>query len=105
MCGRGRPQVGLNDLSAAAWSSLAGVADPNKTDRTRFGIYLGSGEGEQDFDTMTFLISAGFKKENYAVDFSKFIKMGVRHFDPAGEYEQEMHTTPGHLADHFDLQG
>ena len=58
--------------AAAAQQALshAGVADPGKTDRSRFGIYLGSGEGVQDFDTMTRLISAGFKKENYTVDFS-----------------------------------
>src|ERR1022692_337326 len=86
--------------AAAAQQALdhAGVADPGKTDRGRFGIYLGSGEGVQDFNTMTRLISAGFKKDNYSVDFPTFIKMGISGFDPAGEYEQEMHTTPGHLA-------
>src|SRR5712691_1099388 len=58
--------------AAAAQQALdnAGVADPSKTDRTRFGVYLGCGEGVQDFDAMTYLISAGFKKENYSVDFS-----------------------------------
>src|SRR5438094_519146 len=34
-----------------------------------------------------------------------FIRGGLVRFHPGAEYEQEMHTTPGHLAEYFDLEG
>ena len=102
-------EAGPNARFAAAAAAQAledgGVLDPTKTDRTRFGVYLGSGEGIQDFPQMTKLLSASFKKENFGIDSGKFIKLGLVTFDPEEEREQEMHTTPGHLADYFDLEG
>jgi 3-oxoacyl-[acyl-carrier-protein] synthase II len=93
--------------AAAAAQALhdANLLDGAKVDRTRFGVYLGSGEGVQDFPGMTRHISAAFKKENYSVNSEIFIKLGTAHYDPLKEYEQELHTTPGHLAEHFDLEG
>ncbi|MSQ92956.1 MAG: beta-ketoacyl-[acyl-carrier-protein] synthase family protein [Gemmataceae bacterium] len=93
--------------AAAAVQALrdGNLLDGAKVDRTRFGVYLGSGEGVQDFPGMTRHISAAFKKENYSVNSEIFIKLGTAHYDPLTEYEQEMHTTPGHLAEHFDLEG
>ncbi len=93
--------------AAAAAQALgdANLLDGAKVDRTRLGVYLGSGEGVQDFPRMARFISASFQKENYLVESSTFIKLGTAGFDPEAEYEQEMHTTPGHLAEHFDLGG
>lgn len=93
--------------AAAAQQALqdAGVLDDNRIDRTRFGVYLGSGEGIQDFGHMTTLISAGYSDASRKVDASEFIRRGLQRFEREREYEQEMHTTPGHLADHFDLEG
>jgi 3-oxoacyl-[acyl-carrier-protein] synthase II len=93
--------------AAAAQQAIqdAGLLDNSKVDRTRFGVYLGSGEGIQDFNIMTTLISAGYREEKRAVDSSEFIRRGVTRFEREREYEQEMHTTPGHLASHFDLEG
>jgi 3-oxoacyl-[acyl-carrier-protein] synthase II len=93
--------------AAAAQQALqdANLLAEGKVDRTRFGVYLGSGEGIQDFEHMTTLISAGFRQETNAVDTSEFIRLGIDRFDAKREYEQEMHTTPGHLADYFDLEG
>ncbi len=93
--------------AAAAQQALqdAGLLDNAKVDRTRIGVYLGSGEGIQNFDHMATLISAGFCPEKNAVDSSEFIRRGVARFSREHEYEQEMHTTPGHLADYFDLEG
>lgn len=93
--------------AAAAQQALqdAGVLEGATIDRTRFGVYLGSGEGIQNFDHMTTLISAGYSPETKVVDSSEFIRRGVTRFNRAHEYEQEMHTTPGHLAEYFDLEG
>lgn len=93
--------------AAAAAQALrdANLLESTTVDRTRFGVYLGSGEGVQDFPRMARFISASFQKEGYRVDPSTFIKLGTTQFDPQDEYEQEMHTTPGHLAEHFDLEG
>jgi 3-oxoacyl-[acyl-carrier-protein] synthase II len=93
--------------AAAAQQALddAGLSGAATVDRTRFGVYLGSGEGIQDFDHMATLISAGFQKEKNVVDSSIFIKLGIGRFHAQREYEQEMHTTPGHLAAYFDLEG
>src|SRR5262245_12955201 len=46
--------------AAAAQQAIAdaGLLDDGKVDRTHFGVYLGSGEGIQDFGHMTELISA-----------------------------------------------
>ncbi|MSU79037.1 MAG: beta-ketoacyl-[acyl-carrier-protein] synthase family protein [Gemmataceae bacterium] len=85
--------------------SDAGLLDNMKVDRTRFGVYLGSGEGIQDWSIMTELMSAAYVPETMTVDPSEFIRRGINRFTAAHEYEQEMHTTPGHLADYFDLQG
>jgi 3-oxoacyl-[acyl-carrier-protein] synthase II len=81
------------------------LLDNAKVDRTRFGVYLGSGEGSQDFDRMSALTSAGFHPETNTVDPAVFMRLGLERFHIEREYEQEMHTTPGHLAEHFDLEG
>ena len=101
--------AGPNARFAAAATSLAlqdgGLLDDSKIDRTRLGVYLGCGEGIQDFPHMTRLIAASFQKENYGIKSDTFITLGLKEFDAQQEYEQEMHTTPGHLADYFDLEG
>jgi len=93
--------------AAAAQQALTdgGLVDNAKVDRTRLGVYLGCGEGIQDFNHMTALISAAYRPEKNAVEPSDFIRRGLTRFEPRHEYEQEMHTTPGHLADYFDLEG
>ncbi len=101
--------AGSNARFAAAASAQAlqdaNLLDNLKVDRTRLGVYLGCGEGAQNFPTMTVLLAASFQKENYGIHSDTFIRMGLTQFEREEEYEQEMHTTPGHLADHFDLQG
>jgi 3-oxoacyl-[acyl-carrier-protein] synthase II len=93
--------------AAAAAQALkdAGVLDDSRIDRTRFGVYLGSGEGVQDFPHMTQMLAASYRTDDRSIRSDIFIKMGLEQFDAQQEYEQEMHTTPGHLADHFDLEG
>lgn len=100
---------GANSRFAAAAAQQA-LADANlidnaKVDRTRCGVYLGSGEGIQDFHNLVYLIGQNYREDTRDVDATGFIKGGLERFHKGREYEQELHTTPAHLADYFDLQG
>jgi 3-oxoacyl-[acyl-carrier-protein] synthase II len=93
--------------AAAAQQALAdaGLLDRPGVDRTRFGVYLGSGEGIQDFHHLISLVAQSYRPERRDVDAVAFARGGLRDFHPGQEFEQEPHTTPAHLAAAFDLQG
>jgi 3-oxoacyl-[acyl-carrier-protein] synthase II len=80
----------------------SGVAETIK-DPTRFGVYLGSGEGNQDFMTFSRMMAAAMKDGEY--DASKFIATGLELLDPAMELEQEPNMPAAHLATMFNAQG
>jgi 3-oxoacyl-[acyl-carrier-protein] synthase II len=77
---------------------LGSIADP-----TRFGVYLGSGEGNQDFLTFSKMMSAALVDGPY--DASKFIAAGLALLNPATELEQEPNMPAAHLATMFNAQG
>jgi 3-oxoacyl-[acyl-carrier-protein] synthase II len=91
---------------AAAKQALedAGLLDNERVDRTRAGVYLGSGEGIQDFYNLVSVIGRSLD-ESLRVSVSKFTAWGLNEFHPGREYEQELHTTTGHVAEYFNLQG
>jgi 3-oxoacyl-[acyl-carrier-protein] synthase II len=93
--------------AAAAQQALAdaGLLDDGKVDRMRFGVYLGSGEGIQDFHHLVSLVAQTYEPERRDVDTAAFARGGLREFHPGREFEQELHTTPAHLASYFNLQG
>jgi 3-oxoacyl-[acyl-carrier-protein] synthase II len=93
--------------AAAAKQALAdaGLLDDPEVDRTRFGVYLGCGEGIQDFHHLVSLVAQSYRPERRAVDTAAFARGGLSEFHPGREFEQELHTTPAHLASYFDLQG
>jgi 3-oxoacyl-[acyl-carrier-protein] synthase II len=101
--------AGSNSRLAAAAAQQAmedaGLLDDARVDRTRFGVYLGSGEGIQDFHNFVSLIGENYQPPSHSVNTTGFIKGGLARFHPGAEYEQEMHTTPGHLANYYDLEG
>ncbi len=80
----------------------SGVMD-SITDPTRFGVYMGSGEGNQDFMTFSRMMSAALAGGQY--DASKFIAAGLQFLDPAAELEQEPNMPAAHLATMFNAQG
>ena len=92
---------------AAAKQALedAGLLDAAQVDRTRFGIYLGSGEGVHDFPHLVTAVKRAYRPDTRRVDASTFFAIGLKEFDAKREQELEMHTTPAHLADAFDLEG
>jgi 3-oxoacyl-[acyl-carrier-protein] synthase II len=98
-----------NSRFAAAASQLAladaGIFEDARIDRTRFGVYIGTGEGIQDFHRLIGLLAASYRPEQRSVDDRVIIGRGLRLLHPAREFEQELHTSPAHLADYFNLQG
>lgn len=77
---------------------LEGPLDP-----TRLGVYLGSGEGSQDFISFTQMITAAL--EGGSFDLAKFTKKGLEILNPTVELEQEPNMPAGHLAAMFNAQG
>ena len=73
------------------------------TDPRRFGVYLGSGEGNQDFDTFSRMMIAALADGTY--DVAKFVAAGLEMLDPSKELEQEPNMPAAHLASLFDAQG
>src|SRR6056297_293455 len=80
----------------------SGVLDTIK-DPVRFGVYLGSGEGNQDFDTFSRMMMAALADGTY--DVAKFVAAGLEMLDPSKELEQEPNMPAAHLASLFDAQG
>jgi len=77
--------------------------DLDKLDPARFGVYLGSGEGGQDFDRFTEMMLAGLEGRN--LDLAKFTQRGLEILNPISEMEQEPNMPAGHLASLFNCQG
>ncbi|KAA5547190.1 beta-ketoacyl-[acyl-carrier-protein] synthase family protein [Roseiconus nitratireducens] len=80
----------------------SGVMD-SISDPVRFGVYLGSGEGNQDFAVFSTMMTAALVDGEY--DASKFIAKGLELLDPAKELEQEPNMPAAHLATLFNAQG
>jgi 3-oxoacyl-[acyl-carrier-protein] synthase II len=94
---------------AAAATQLAladaGLADAPGVDRSRIGIYLGIGEGTQDFDVVIGLVARSYRREQNVVDPPTLFRHGLSDYNPLWEYEQELHNAAAHLADYFGLEG
>jgi 3-oxoacyl-[acyl-carrier-protein] synthase II len=80
----------------------AGLADA-RLDPTRFGVYLGCGEGQQDFDRFTRMMVAALDGDQ--LNIAKFTQIGMEILHPLSELEQEPNMPAGHLASLFNAQG
>ena len=72
-------------------------------DPTRFGVYLGSGEGTQDFDSFSKMMMAGIGEDGF--DMDRFTDCGKEILDPVLELEQEPNIPSGLLAGMFGAEG
>ncbi|QDT67131.1 3-oxoacyl-[acyl-carrier-protein] synthase 2 [Planctomycetes bacterium MalM25] len=79
-------------------SGVAGTVEP-----TRMGVYLGAGEGQQDFDSFSRMMTLAM--EGGELDVARFVEEGVKQLDPQLELEQEPNMPAGYLAAMFDAQG
>lgn len=80
----------------------SGILDA-KLDPTRIGVYLGCGEGAQDFTSFTQMMTAALTPDG--LDLAAFAKKGLEILNPAAEIEQEPNMPAGYVAGMFDLQG
>ncbi|TWU29865.1 beta-ketoacyl-[acyl-carrier-protein] synthase family protein [Bythopirellula polymerisocia] len=83
---------------AMAESGVLGTVEP-----TRFGVYLGAGEGSQDFFNFSQMMTAAVQGGD--LDMHAFVTEGLKILDPQAELEQEPNMPVGYLAGMFDAQG
>lgn len=79
-------------------SGIVGTVTPQ-----RLGVYLGAGEGQQDFDAFSRMMVSALKKGEF--DLGTFVRQGLDELDPQLELEQEPNMPAGYLATMFDAQG
>jgi 3-oxoacyl-[acyl-carrier-protein] synthase II len=78
--------------------------DTSRLDPTRLGVYLGSGEGQQDFNRFTQMMVSGIAS-GPGFDLARFTRTGLELLHPITELEQEPNMPVGHLASLFGAQG
>ena len=82
----------------------SGILNCSTLDPTRFGVYLGAGEGAQDFNIFMNIIARS-RTEDGDCDVAEFARLGLEHLHPQVELEQEPNMTAAHLASLFNAQG
>src|SRR5439155_4627400 len=80
----------------------SGILD-SSLDPTRIGVYLGCGEGSQDFTSFSHMMTAALNPDG--VDLAAFAKTGLEILNPVAEIEQEPNMPAGYVAGLFNLQG
>ncbi len=94
---------GRNTLLALAAAAQAieqsGLLEHEGRDARRFGVYLGAGEGQQDFPGFVDLIYRSNSGDK--VDTSLFTQLGLGLLDRLKEEEQEPGIPAGHVASAF----
>jgi 3-oxoacyl-[acyl-carrier-protein] synthase II len=97
-----------NTVFALAAAKMAydqsGLADYHALDPARFGVYLGSGEGQQDFLRFVDLVHRASKGGD-KVRTDEFTRVGITSLHAVKESEQEPGTPAGHLASYFGARG
>ena len=81
----------------------SGLLGSKGLDPARFGVYLGSGEGQQDFPRFVSLVHSS--SQGGKVDTATFTRRGLQELHAIKEAEQEPGTPAGHLASLFGARG
>jgi len=79
-------------------SGVLGTVEPMK-----FGVYLGAGEGQQDFMRFSKMMAAAVAEGDLSL--KAFVETGLELLDPKAELEQEPNMPSGYLAGMFNAQG
>ena len=90
-------------LAAATLAMRDAGLDDHRLDRERFGVYLGSGEGQQDFGRFVDLVHRSSRDGR--VDTQRFTSLGMDLLHPTREDDQEPGKPAGHLAAVFGAGG
>jgi len=81
----------------------SGLNDLTGLDPSTMGVYLGAGEGAQDFKLFMGLIAQS--RQGEGCDLEAFARLGMEQLHAQQELEQEPNMTAGHLASLFNAQG
>jgi len=85
-----------------AWNQSR-LGECDALDRSRLGIYLGSGEGSLDFENFTSLLVDAWRDGH--VDTVRWGELAFQRMDLYRETEQESNMVVAHLASQFDVRG
>ena len=77
-------------IGAAKKAMADSGLQPGDVDPTRFGVYTGSGEGQQDFDRFTEMMVAALS--GASLDLASFTRRGLEILHPVQELEQLDHA-------------
>jgi 3-oxoacyl-[acyl-carrier-protein] synthase II len=80
----------------------SGILDSG-LDPRRLGVYMGAGEGNQDFVNFTTMMAAAVRDGDF--DLASFLRKGREVLDVNAELEQEPNMPSAHLAALFNAQG
>jgi 3-oxoacyl-[acyl-carrier-protein] synthase II len=80
-------------------AGVLGTVDPD-----RFGVYLGAGEGQQDFPNFSRMMVAALQNGEQ-LDVGAFVREGLQRLDPQLELEQEPNMPAAYVATHFGAEG
>ncbi len=83
---------------AVGESGVLGTVEPQ-----RLGVYLGAGEGQQDFYRFSKMMATAVQGGDF--DMRAFVQSGLDELDPQAELEQEPNMPVGYVASLFDAQG
>jgi 3-oxoacyl-[acyl-carrier-protein] synthase II len=112
--------AGLNSqfalaAAAQAWKQAGLGTDPSakgfaprahkQIDMSRFGMYLGAGEGSLDYDNFVAVNLAGWQAETRTINDAAWAKAALQRMSFVAEQEQEPNTTLTHLAHEFGCEG
>ncbi len=91
--------------NGAAYQAMqdSGLQENGGIDPARLGVYLGAGEGQQDF--LMFMNMVAKAQRDGELDLEKFTTTGLELLNPQAELEQEPNMPAGHLASLFNAQG
>ncbi len=89
--------------AGAAKQAVAASGVLGTVELTRLGVYLGAGEGQQDFFRFAQMMCAAVHDDEF--DLKAFVHAGLDILDPTAELEQEPNMPSGYLAGMFNAQG
>jgi 3-oxoacyl-[acyl-carrier-protein] synthase II len=92
-------------LAAASRAWTQAGLDRAQTDPSRFGVYLGAGEGSLDFENYVNAHLAGWDKDTRHIDAVAWAQAAFERMTALAEIEQEPNLTLAHVATHFSLRG
>jgi 3-oxoacyl-[acyl-carrier-protein] synthase II len=88
----------------AAKQAVEQAGDLGTVESERFGVYLGAGEGQQDFPNFSRMMVAALQN-GPELDVGAFVREGLRRLDPQLELEQEPNMPVAYVASHFGAEG